>query len=102
MREERVVLKDEADLPFVDHHFRDVRAVYEDAPRGGGLKAGHHAQGRRFTAAGGAEEGYEFAARHFEVNSFDGVEFYAVFDEGFCYIFKMQIYSHYRFPPCPL
>ena len=62
MGEERVVLEDEADLAFVDHYIGNVLAVDEYTARRGCLEASHHAQRGRLAAAGGSEEGDEFAA----------------------------------------
>ena len=102
VREERVVLEDEAYLALVDHDVRHVLTVDEDASRGRRLEARDHAQRRRLAAARGAEERYELAALYVELDALDGVEARAVLYEGFPYVVKMKFYSHYLLPPCPL
>src|SRR5580698_1140777 len=73
MREQRVVLKDGADVALVGLQMLDAGAVQTDFSRGGFFKSGDHAQSGGLSAARGAEQGEEFAARKLQRNAVDGV-----------------------------
>ena len=61
MREQRVVLKDEADIALVRRQPREVApAELRSRPRGRRQEAGDQAQGRRLAAAAGSEQRDEF------------------------------------------
>ena len=56
MREEGVVLEDEADVPLIGHQVGDVLFADEDPPGVRALEAGDHSQRRGLAAAGRAQQ----------------------------------------------
>lgn len=57
VREQCVGLEHHVDRPLVGRHVGDVHAVEQDAPGGGTLEAGEHAQQGRLARTGAAEQG---------------------------------------------
>ena len=72
VREERVVLKDDADVPVLGRHARDGAAVHRDLAGRGRREAGHHHQRRRLARATRAEEREELPTPDFEIDRVDG------------------------------
>ena len=67
MREQRIVLEDQADLAPVRRHLRHVLAADRDRARIGHDEARDRAQQRRLAAAGRAEKRHHLALHHVEV-----------------------------------
>ncbi len=64
MREERIVLEDEADVALMRGQARQIALAKADRAAGRGQEAGHQPQGRRLAAAGRAEQRDELAGLH--------------------------------------
>ena len=69
VREERVVLKEHSDFPPVRRNVRHRPAVNMDRADIRREKTGDHIEQRRLAAAGGAEQGQDFAAANIELAS---------------------------------
>ena len=61
VREQRIGLEHHVDRPLIGRHVGDIDTIENDAPGGGPLEAGEHAQQRGFTGAGATEQGEDLA-----------------------------------------
>ena len=74
MREERVVLEDQADIALVDRHIVDAPSGDEDLARGRLNQAGNGAQDRGLAAAGRPKQSDEAALVERKVDMVNGDE----------------------------
>ena len=80
---QRVVLEDGVHVAVERRHAGHVTAVEQDAPLGGLLEAGDHAQRRGLARAGRAEHREELAVRDVEVDAGDRLHVAEALDHAF-------------------
>ena len=64
VREQRIALENDADVPVLRSHVRDIHAVLDDLPAARLLDTNQHAQDGRFATARRAQEGEKLAPHH--------------------------------------
>ena len=74
MREERIVLEDEADAAVAHRNVGGVLVAEMDVAAIGIFEAGDHAQDRRLAGAGGPEQRHQLAALDIERDAVHGAE----------------------------
>ena len=94
MREDRVVLEDEADAAPAHRHAGHVAAAEQDAPAGRLLHAGDHVHGRRLAAARRPEQRHELAVLDGEVHGLQRGEVAEFLDQA------LQADGAHVRPPC--